>query len=392
MIVKKNHWWGTLIVGIGLMLCLCGQGAAATDKGTQFRERLIQGYQEYAKTVDVRDLGLSVNSSGDKKIIDQAMEDVLNETVYLFYAGRQFSVSADRRTGIILKVGLTYDKRYLNGSAVNVVKIKKVRKQLDSEIASIMKAVKPGMSDVEKALVLHDYLARTVVYTDSSSASWRISEEGAILKKKANCMGYALAYIALLEKAGIEARCVSSESMAHMWNLVKISGKWYHVDLVWDAPLSALNRKNMYGYVCHDNFLLSSAAMRKNGHKGFTASAASKKYDNKYWGKSDSSFWYQGGKYYYGTSTGIYVRNRIGRGTAKRVKKGKILCLVRLKGNKYYCIAGNKAYRVDVKSKKWKAVYKPPGGTKLVQLKCSSKKIYFRYTRGQKIYSGSKKI
>lgn len=390
--MKKNHWWRRLLFCLGLMLCFCSRGTEAADKETQFRERLIQGYRNYEKSVDVKGLGLSVNSSSDKKVINQVMEDVLNETTDLFYAGREFSVSADRGTGKILKVSLAYDKRYLSGSKVNVSKIKKVRRQLDNEIASIMKSVKPGMSDVEKALVLHDYLVRTVVYTDSSSAPWRISEEGAILKKRANCMGYALAYIVLLERAGIEAKCVSSESMVHMWNLVKVGGKWYHVDLVWDAPLSSLNRKNMYGYVCHDNFLLSSAAIRKTGHKGFSASAVSTKYDKKYWRKSDSSFWYQGGKYYYATSTGIYVRKRIGSGTARRIKKGRILCFVRRKGNIFYCIAGNRAYRVDVKSGKWKAVYQPPRGASLEQFKCSGKKIYFRYIRGRKIYSGSKKI
>lgn len=390
--MKKIHWWCRLLFGLGLMLCLCSRGAEAADKGSQFRERLIQGYKDYVKSVDVKSIGLSVKSSSDKKVIDQVIEDVLNETTDLFYAGREFSVSADRSTGKIIKVNLAYDKRYLSGSKVNVSKIKKVRRQLNDEIASIMKIVRPGMSDVEKALVLHDYLARTVVYTDSSSAPWRISEEGAILKKRANCMGYALGYIVLLEKAGIEAKCVSSESMAHMWNLVKVGGKWYHVDLVWDAPLSSLNRKNMYGYVCHDNFLVSNAAIRKTGHKGFSASATSTKYDKKYWRKSDSSFWYQGGKYYYATNTGIYVRKRIASGTARRIKKGRILCFVRRKGYKFYCIAGNQAYRVDVKTRKWKAVYRPPGGTRLEQLKCSGKKIYFRYTKGRKMFSGSRKI
>lgn len=391
--MKKISWWGRLFFGLGLMLLFCGRsGEAAEDRGARFRERLIQGYREYAKSVDVKGIGLSVKSSGDKKIINKVMQDVLNETTGLFYAGREFSVSADSATGNIIKVSLNYDKRYLSGGKVNVAKIKKVRRQLDSKIASIMKNVKRGMSDVEKALVLHDYLARTVVYTDSGSAPWRISEEGAILKKRANCMGYALAYIALLERAGIEARCVSSESMVHMWNLVKIGGKWYHVDLVWDAPLSSLNRKNMYGYACHDNFLLSNAAIRKTGHKGFSASATSTKYDQKYWRKSDSSFWYQGGKYYYATNSGIYVRKRVESGTARRIRKGKILCFVRWKGNKFYCIAGNRAYRVDVRSGKWKAVYKPPGGTSLMQLKCNGKKIYFRYTRGRRIYSSSRII
>lgn len=390
--MKKIHWWCRLLFGLGLLLCLCGGEAEAADKGAQFRERLIQGYQDCVKSVDVKSIGLSVKSPSDKKVIDQVMEDVLNETVGLFYAGREFSVSVDRVTGKVVKVGLNYDKRYLTGSKVNVSKIKKVRRQLDAEMGSIMKNVKSGMSDVEKALVLHDYLARTVVYTDSSSAPWRISEEGAILKKRANCMGYALAYIALLESVGIEAKCVSSESMVHMWNLVKIGGKWFHVDLVWDSPLSSLNRKNMYGYVCHDNFLLSNTAIRKTGHKGFSASATSTKYDKMYWRKSDSSFWYQGGKYYYATNTGIYVRERIASGIARRIKKGKILCFVRRKGNKFYCIASNQAYRIDVKSQKWKITYRPPRGTSLAQLKCSGKKLFYRYIRGSKIYSGSRKI
>lgn len=390
--MKKRHWWNVLILGIGMMLCLCGQSVTAADKATQLQEQLIQGYQNYAKTVDVQDTGLYLNSSDDKNILNQVMEEVLNETPYLFYAGREFSVSADGRTGQIKKIKLSYDERYLNGTAVNVTKIKKVGQHLDKKIASIMKSVKSGMSDVEKALILHDYLVRTVVYTDSSSASYRLSEEGAILKQRANCTGYALAYVALLEKAGIEAKCVTSESMLHMWNLVKIGGKWYHVDLVWDAPLSALNSKNMYGYVCHDNFLVSNAAIRKTGHKGFSASATSTKYDNRYWRKVDSSFWYQNGKYYYGSNSGIYVRKRIDSGSAKRIKKGKILCFVKYQGNKYYYISGNKIVRFDIKSKKKKAIYRPPRGTSLVQLKCGSKKLYFRYTKGRKIYSKSKKI
>lgn len=390
--MKRRHWWHVLILGIGLILCLGGQNVTAADKAVQLQKQLIQGYQNYAKSVDVQNLGLYMGSSGDKKILNQAMEEVLNETPYLFYAGREFSVSADGRTGQIKKITLSYDKRYLSGTAVNVIKIKKVRKQLDKKIASIMKSVKSGMSDLEKALILHDYLVRTVSYTDSSSASYRLSEEGAILKQKANCTGYSLAYVALLEKAGIEAKCVTSESMLHMWNLVKIGGKWYHVDLVWDAPLSALNAKNMYGYVCHDNFLLSNTAIKKTGHKGFSASATSTKYDNKYWRKVDSGFWYQNGKYYYGNNRGIYVRKRIDSGSAKRIKKGKILCFVKYKGNKYYYISGNKIVRFDIKSKKKKTVYRPPKGTNLVQLKCGSKKLYFRYIKGRKIVSKSKKI
>lgn len=392
--MKKLRWWRILFFAIsfaaGLLFCL--QGAEAADRKTQFTQKLLDGYQSFAKTVDVKSMELSVNSSGDRKIIEQAMETVLNETAYLFYAGREFSVISDVQTGRILRVKLTYDERYLSGSSVNVAKIRRVRSQLDSKMSAILNKLKPGMSDVEKALILHDHLARTTVYTDSSNAPYRISEEGALLKKKANCNGYSLAYMALLERAGIEAKCVVSESMEHMWNLVKIDGAWYHVDVVWDAPLSILNKKNMYGYVCHDNFLLSDAAIREMGHRGFRASASGTKYDNMYWRRSDSSFWYQNGAYYYADNRGIYVRDRIDSGSAKRLIKGKMLCFVRQRGNKFLGISGNKIFRFDVKSRKKKAVYKPPKKTRLIQLKCGSRKMYFRYAKGRKVYTKSKKL
>ena len=131
----------------------------------------------------------------------------------------------------------------------------------------------------------------------------------ALPKIKQICRGYALAYKMLLQKAGIESICLSSEDMDHMWNLVRINGKWYHVDLVWDDPVYPFDQSDRDGVVLHQHFLLSDRAIKKTGHTGFvTGKATDKRYDKKYWRKCATTFWYQNNGFLYGTSRGIYTR------------------------------------------------------------------------------------
>ena len=96
-----------------------------------------------------------------------------------------------------------------------------------------------AMSEYEKALRLHDWLCTNVRYDHSAAngSGWSSDynpyyTEGAVLGGWAVCSGYAYAYQALLEKAGIEAKYVLGDN--HAWNILRIDGKWYHVDVTWD--------------------------------------------------------------------------------------------------------------------------------------------------------------
>ncbi len=111
----------------------------------------------------------------------------------------------------------------------------------ESEIAHALKDIKPGMTDVEKALILHDYLVREVDYNlavvNGGSYSQDVfSMKGVFVNRDAVCQGYALAYSFLLNEVGIESVIVSSKVMNHAWNMIKIDGEWYHVDVTWDDP------------------------------------------------------------------------------------------------------------------------------------------------------------
>ncbi len=96
-----------------------------------------------------------------------------------------------------------------------------------------------GLSDYEKAVTLHDRLAKSVNYEMSG---YHQTAYGALVSGNAVCAGYARAYQHLMQAAGLYAWYVSGTSLdpvtgnavGHAWNLVKIDGDWYYTDVTWD--------------------------------------------------------------------------------------------------------------------------------------------------------------
>ena len=107
-------------------------------------------------------------------------------------------------------------------------------------------------SELEREKAVHDILCRDVTYyTDPSDDHLECDcAIGAILNGRADCDGYSDAFYLLGSLAGLEVRyqhgasVPDSENLAgskrnteaggHMWNLVRISGKWMMLDVTWD--------------------------------------------------------------------------------------------------------------------------------------------------------------
>lgn len=92
---------------------------------------------------------------------------------------------------------------------------------------------------------------------------------GAILDNVGVCQSYTLAYKILCNRAGIENIPIYSTQLGHMWNLVKLDGNWYHVDVTYDDPVYSNdlgdndNVQTIFG-ASHKNFLVSDATIQKN--------------------------------------------------------------------------------------------------------------------------------
>lgn len=359
----------------------------ATEK--EIRQAVTEAYESGRTTVDMKSFGLY---SKDRNQIDAIMEEIINATPGLFYTGRQYSIASVSTTGQIVRLDLTYLPEYMKDGVVNTKKIEKQRGQIDAAAKKALSRINSKMTDVEKALILHDYLVKQVVYNDSESRNSRLTEVGALIEGKANCQGYSVTYKMLLEKAGILARCYSSKKMNHMWNLVKIGSKWFHVDVTWDDPLNERNSKEYFGVVFHKYFLLSDKGLQKSGYNdGNSGLAKDTRYDNAFWQKIENEFSYQSGKFVYADKKGIYSRKSLTAGKAGCVKKLAIQGMVQKSGSKYYILADNQIYLFQLNNKKMKSIYKAPSGCTLLELKYSGKTLHFRYRKNGRTYTKSVK-
>lgn len=129
--------------------------------------------------------------------------------------------------------------------------------ELEREWEMVEEMTENCTTDLEKALVVHDHLVRTIQYSASLGAFVAHDIEGAIFEKKCVCEGYALAYKYYMNRLNIPCKVVSgvSKGQPHAWNQIKINGKWYFVDATWDDGSCVLEEKSHP--VKHEYFLKS---------------------------------------------------------------------------------------------------------------------------------------
>ena len=115
------------------------------------------------------------------------------------------------------------------------------------------------MCDALKARQLHDWLIRHCEYEDEANGetlddnenhvassvflSYAINTRGSGVGETV-CDGFAKAYTMLLSKVGIESYYIGHD--LHVWNLVKIDGKFYHVDVTSDNCKNWTDHKTRY--------------------------------------------------------------------------------------------------------------------------------------------------
>lgn len=150
-----------------------------------------------------------------------------------------------------------------------------------------------SLTDVEKALILHDRIALWCEYDNDNylaGATPKSSHNayGVLVLKDAVCQGYALAYDYLLEQIGIKSEYCSSKELNHAWNIVYIDDKPYHVDVTHDDPVYDIS-----GRVTHTNFLRSTEGIKSTGShtaNDFNSTPVDTTYDNYFWQNYNTAF------------------------------------------------------------------------------------------------------
>ena len=97
------------------------------------------------------------------------------------------------------------------------------------------------MSDFEKEIKIIEWLVENCTYEKGESWS-RSTAYSCIVLGKAQCSGYADAFLQTAKLCGLDVRYVYNKT--HAWNMIKLDGDWYHVDVTWEDPIGS----NVYGF------------------------------------------------------------------------------------------------------------------------------------------------
>lgn len=144
-----------------------------------------------------------------------------------------------------------------------------LKRTINNRIIQISKSIiSKKMTRYQKIRAVHNWMIAHVKYDYQGYLSGILSPlshsaRGALLKGVAVCDGYAYAFQKIMKHLHIPCRFVVGRSgnIGHGWNMVKLEGKWYHIDVTFDDPIvngSDANTIPRYKY-----FLKSTSVMRR---------------------------------------------------------------------------------------------------------------------------------
>ncbi|NOW87014.1 uncharacterized protein YjdB [Clostridium beijerinckii] len=204
-------------------------------------------------TAEYTAYSIGTDSTADPK---QAYFEVLNEHPEIFWTS-QSVLGVTNTDGSGNKTYMLYVNNLYSDSDIATKKA-----ELDSKINNIVSQFS-SYNDLRKVYEIHDYVNANVTYDHTVAGSTaptssidpntdlsgyiadtrQITQNnasffeahslyGAVMNGTAVCEGYAKFANILLNKSGIEANLIVSNS--HAWNYVKVNGNYYQLDTTWD--------------------------------------------------------------------------------------------------------------------------------------------------------------
>ena len=130
----------------------------------------------------------------------------------------------------------------------------KIREHRQAILSRIQRLVRPlqGKSALEKEVAIHDFILENVRY-DKLKKSYSHEIIGALTQGVGVCEGIAKTVKVLCDACGVECIVALSHDnpergvkYRHAWNLVKLEGKWYHLDATFDNSLQRGEKRYDY--------------------------------------------------------------------------------------------------------------------------------------------------
>jgi len=131
--------------------------------------------------------------------------------------------------------------------------------EVDRQVRDVLeRLITPGMNDHQRVKAIHDWIVLRLAYDAGLS---RYTAYEALRTGKGVCQAYALLAYKMFTAAGLPARIVEGTVPEgdHAWNLVRVDGRWYHLDVTWDDPVP-----DRSGAVSYTYYLKTDDEMRRD--------------------------------------------------------------------------------------------------------------------------------
>lgn len=125
--------------------------------------------------------------------------------------------------------------------------LRAMREQVEPVFSSAVLYVTGQASDRTKFSQLHTFLTERFDYQIESTVTPAYS---LLCQGVGDSKAFAQVYAVMCSRIGLEAQIVSGtrEGESHWWNLVKIDGAWFHLDLLGSRRFNTLTDDQMTGY------------------------------------------------------------------------------------------------------------------------------------------------
>lgn len=209
----------------------------------EVKNKLLQGFIKQKKEIVFM-------SDVTANRLNEIIQDVLDENPSVFYIHEwECEIYTNR---VCVKPQYIYKQK----------EAKEIKAKCNEQCRIILSRIE-NMSQIEAIKRLHDILVNNIKYEKNDNIDVH-TLVGPLLYKKAVCDGFSKLFKYLLDSIGIENKIICGfgflntfdNSEKHMWNMLKINGKWYHVDVTYDATLS------VEGFIRYDYFLIDDELIK----------------------------------------------------------------------------------------------------------------------------------
>lgn len=237
-----------------LLLCSCAEN---TDYYEDYGIRDQEVYVDYVdseekiysiiyKNLAEFQTEILISDNNSAKTIFDVCDRVLDDNPEFFWA---------KATAVTHSGGNKYNELsiYPRENNTSIDDVKKMCEKVSDAADSIINDIPEEASDWEKILFVHDTIINNTHYQMDDTDKYTNTAYGCLVRKSAQTNGYTQAFQYIMKRLGFE--CGKVANGGHSWNYIRLDGKYYWVDTMWDDPIyedSSINDITHYFFMADD--------------------------------------------------------------------------------------------------------------------------------------------